>query len=476
MAILSLIYLTITVLLAASILLIRKNLWMHIAIITFGINQLLFTIFCFINSNIPFLEYFNADHIALLMLAILIIIVFTTIFHSIIFLKKDKPWTIAIYYISLMFLIVAITGVYLTNNLLFLWIFVEATTLSLAPLIYHNRTTKALEATWKYIFVCSVGIAIAYLGILFLSTTNTTVRGVHLTFDNFGEYLQNVNPVYLKIAFLFIIIGFGAKIGLFPMHTVGIDAKSVAPSPIAALMSTVLANAGFVALFRVWKAIAYTPIHYFANNILILTGILSLIIAAGYMLKATHTKRILAYSTLEHMGIVTIALGIGGYAYYALFLHIVLHSFLKAGLFYQIGQAYKGLGTHEVKESGNYFKIFPLGAILLLIGVLLITAIPPSGMFITELNIFKQIALNGNWTILIIMIILLCSIIYGLITRVLYINFLKPVIEINNVPKQEINKSETITQILLYTLIIIACFYQPDALKNIINEIIKSLP
>jgi hydrogenase-4 component F len=211
------------------------------------------------------------------------------------------------------------------------------------------------------------------------------------------------------------------------------------------------------------------------NNVLILTGILSLLVSAGYMLKAKHNKRILAYSSLENMGIVAIALGVGGIGYYAAILHIILHSLTKAGLFYQIGQSYKIMGTYNLDNSGNYMKLYPAGATALLLGLLCITAIPPSGMFISEMMMMKAMIVDGKYFYLIITALLISFILYALLTRILHIEYSQPR-EISGHIPEKVNPVETISQFVLFGMVIMICLFQPEALRQIINDIISLLP
>ena len=164
-----------------------------------------------------------------------------------------------------------------------------------------------------------------------------------------ANIINQANPMYLKIAFIFVLVGFSTKMGLFPMHTVTIDAHSVAPPPISALISTTLMNVGFLAIFRVYSLFSSSSILSFMNHVLILSGILSLLIAAGYMLKAKHLKRMLAYSSLENMGLVAIAIGVGGVGYYAAFLLLVLHSLNQIKSFLSNGAIIKGTSYIQIR-------------------------------------------------------------------------------------------------------------------------------
>ena len=291
--------------------LFHNKLFTRIVTILFLTLHICFTIFCWYHIDETILDYFTLDRIGVLLLTILSVLTVTTVYHGFIYVEKDAPRPFAIYHTALIALVTAMSGAYLANGMTIVWIFVEATTLAVAALIYHDRTALALEATWKYVFVCSVGIALAYIGILFLGFTVHDARLLHLSFASVTDIARLANPLYLKIAFVFVFVGYSTKMGLFPMHTVTVDAHTVAPPPISAFISTTLMNVGFLAIFRIYALFSATSILPFMNHVLILSGILSLLVSAGYMLKAKHNKRMLAYSSMENMGIVAIALGVG---------------------------------------------------------------------------------------------------------------------------------------------------------------------
>ena len=434
-----------------------------------------FTTFCWFHIDETILVYFTFDRIGVLLLSILSLLTITTVYHGFIYVKKEEPRSYAIYHAALIALVASMSGAYLANGMTVVWIFVEATTLAVAALIFHDRTALSLEATWKYVFVCSVGIALAYIGILFLGFTVHDARLLHLSFASVTDIARLATPLYLKIAFVFVFVGYSTKMGLFPMHTVTVDAHTVAPPPISAFISTTLMNVGFLAIFRIYALFSATTILPFMNHVLILSGMLSLLVSAGYMLKAKHNKRMLAYSSLENMGIVAIAIGVGGIGYYAAILHIVLHSFTKAGLFYQIGQSYKVMGTYELDKSGNYMNLYPAGATALLLGLLCITAIPPSGMFISELLLLKSIVIQREYFYLIVITLLLCFVMYALLTRVLHIVYSQPR-GIKSIVHEKVNPWQTISQFILFGIVIFLCFIQPAPFRELIEGIISVLP
>lgn len=195
-------------------------------------------------------QFFTFDLLGAIFFVLMAVISAVAFVQSNFYLDRETLRQFKLYNISLMLLCVSATGVYFANNIAVTWIFLEATTLCTAGLVYHRRNTRSLEATWKYIFICSLGIAVAYLGILLLSTVTA---GGELSYANLARTVASGNPLYLKIAFLFILVGYSCKMEVFPLYTIGVDANFAAPAPASAVISTVLVNAGFVSLFRVYR-------------------------------------------------------------------------------------------------------------------------------------------------------------------------------------------------------------------------------
>jgi hydrogenase-4 component F len=442
----------------------------------YGILIIALTVHAWINLGTTELVWFTYDSTAVLLLTVLAILTLPTLYHGFIYTRGDGVKRLNIFSAGMIALMTFMAGAYLANTMTVLWIFVEATTLAVAVLIYHDRTEMALEATWKYVFICSTGIALAYLGILLLGFIYGRGDAPNLSFASFRLVVSNANPLYLKVAFLFVLVGFSTKMGLFPMHTVTIDAHSVSPPPVSALISTSLMNVGFLAIYRVYTLFSSTGVLPFMNHVLILAGVLSLLVAAGYMLKAKHLKRMLAYSSLENMGLVAIALGAGGNGYYAALLLIVLHSLAKSSLFFQMGQLSRILHTFRLDDSGRYMRLYPAGAMVLITGMVCILAIPPSGIFISELMIFRALVTNGQWFILVVTAILLSFVIYAMSTRIMHVIFSSPRQEGTTDHPDPVNPVETVSQFILLALVVVICFYQPPFLVDLISRGIASLP
>lgn len=254
-------------------------------------------------------QFFTFDLLGAIFFVLMAVISAVAFVQSNFYLDRETLRQFKLYNISLMLLCVSATGVYFANNIAVTWIFLEATTLCTAGLVYHRRNTRSLEATWKYIFICSLGIAVAYLGILLLSTVTA---GGELSYANLARTVASGNPLYLKIAFLFILVGYSCKMEVFPLYTIGVDANFAAPAPASAVISTVLVNAGFVSLFRVYRVAAASPVYEWFSHVLILAGLISLLIAGVYLRRTNNYKRFLAYSTVECMGLSVVGLGVGG--------------------------------------------------------------------------------------------------------------------------------------------------------------------
>lgn len=258
----------------------------------------------------------------------------------------------------LMLLTTAIAGAYFASNLAVTWIFLEATTLCSAGIVYHRRTAQALEAAWKYVFVCSTGIAMAYLGILLLAAATDCES---LDYATVAAAAPGGSALYLKTAFLLILCGYSCKAELFPLYTVGVDANFAAPAPASALISTGLVNAGFLALLRVYKLLAATEVFPWVKSVLLLVGVLSLVVGALFLRRTNNYKRFLSYSTVENMGIAAIGLGIGGIGVWAAVFHVVCHTLIKSSLFLQIAVVRQVYGNYRINRHRRLHPHQPRG-------------------------------------------------------------------------------------------------------------------
>lgn len=286
----------------------------------------------------------------------------------------------------------------LSDHPIMLWVAVEATTLVSAPLIFIHRSKEALEATWKYVIICSVGIALALLGCFFmtLSLDITNIR-VPLSYSSLYKVAASLDPIWLKTGFIFVIIGFGTKMGLAPMHTWLPDAHSQAPSPASSLLSGALLNCAFLGIYKMHILMVSAGLGQFSSNLLVGFGLFSMFVGAIFIINQPDYKRMLAYSSIKNMGIIAFGVGIGGFALYGAFLHILHHSLIKSSLFLSAGNILLGFNSKKVQKIGGMTKYLPKTFVSFIAGFVAISGLPPFGMFLSEVIIIIGAIQSGKY-------------------------------------------------------------------------------
>lgn len=471
------IYLIAAFLIAGTIFLTRRSSTNYWLVILFAALQVAFTVYASLLWKNTSLGYFTFDSLGLLLLITLSIITIPAAYHSYIYLRRheETPQSRAIYFTAFIVLVTSISAGYLANHIAVIWIFTELTTLSASVLIYHHRNKLALEGTWKYIFICAISITFVFIGILFLSLSLRKAGSSDLSFSNLMAYRDRLDPFWLRLAFLFIFTGFTAKLGLVPMYTAGIDAKDKAPAPAGALLASVLMNLGFTGIFRFYAVISGTSLHGWANMIIYVAAFLSIFVAAVYMSRVLNIKRMLAYSGIEHMGIVMLGVAAGGIGYYAAVLHIILHAFVKSSMFFQFNQLYRVFGSKSIPDTGNYFRYNPAGAIVFLIGFISATAMPPSGLFVSEFLVFRSLFEGKQIILLSAVLLLLTIIIYAFGKNIMKILFVPAEgFDDRNVPV--INPWESSMQYILLAMAVWLGLDPPDVMVRLINDAISIIP
>ena len=410
-------------------------------------------------------EFFTFDQVGSLFYVLLFVVSCYVFVHSEEYLKDDTIVNYRNYFALLMLLTAAITGVYFANNIAVTWILLETTTLCAAGIIYHRHSKATLEATWKYLFVCSTGIAIAYLGILLLCATASNNS---LSYADLQHLIINGNPLYLKAAFLLILTGYSCKMEIFPLYTIGVDANFAAPAPASAMISTGLVNAGFLAIFRIYRLFSTTDVFPWVKNVMLIIGLLSLVVGALFLRRTNNYKRFLSYSTVENMGIVAIGLGIGGLGVWAALFHVVCHTFIKSSLFLQIAIVRQIYNGYRINRIGDYININKVGAIGLLLGMIAVLAFPPSPLFISELMIMMEALPLKGWWVVAIMVLLICIVIFTICYRMIKLCYQSNQDELH---LSNINRRLSYSALSLLILALIIGFWQPAILRDIIDKI-----
>jgi len=294
-----------------------------------------------------------------------------------------------------------------------IWVGIEATTLASAPLIYFHRQHRSLEATWKYLLICSVGIALALLGNFLLAVAalheGETSQGLFLS--DLLEHAGTLHLQWLKTAFLFFLVGYGTKMGLAPMHTWLPDAHSESPSVVSALLSGALLNCAFLGILRAHQVCVAAGIADFSQELLRVFGLISMAVAAIFILGQVDFKRMLAYSSVEHMGILALGVGLGGVGVFGAGLHAINHSLTKACLFLVAGNILAAYETKTIKDITGVRRLLPYTGILWIAGFLSITGSPPFGTFLSEFTILKA-ALDTNQTVVAVLYLALLALIF----------------------------------------------------------------
>lgn len=301
------------------------------------------------------------------------------------------------------------------NNVMGMWIGLEGTTLATAFLIGFNKNKLSLEAAWKYIIICSIGLGIGLVGIiLFIYSAGFGASEINLNWTNLLYSYRPLNVIYTKIAFTLIFVGIGTKVGFAPMHTWLSDGHSESPSPISAMMSGILLNLALYVIIRFYIVLKYISGFENLKFLFIVFALISLIISSFSILKQTNYKRLLAFSSIENMGIISLGIGFGGYlGVFGAILHSIIHAFGKTLLFLTAGNILSALKTKRINKVNKLIKTMTKNAVFLIIGMLIITGSPPFASFFSEFNILISGIQKGNYISIVIYSICLTLVFIG---------------------------------------------------------------
>jgi hydrogenase-4 component F len=313
------------------------------------------------------------------------------------------------------------------DNLGLLWVGVEATTLASALLVGFYRTRAALEAAWKYVILCTVGITCALFGVI-LTYYAARQGGVSASLDwsVLGREGADLEPALMRLAFVFVLIGFGTKAGFAPLHTWLADAHSQAPSPVSGVLSGVLLSCALYGILRFHVLTTSATGGEFSSHLLLAFGVLSVAVAAPFVIVQRDLKRLLAYSSVEHMGLMAVAFGVGGpLGVTAGLLHLVNHAATKALLFFVTGDLVQRFGNRRISAIRGALRVAPLTGWALLIGILAITGAPPFGIFVSEVALVGA-GFQGEWPAIAAVsavVVLLGAIFAGMLMQALRVSY-----------------------------------------------------
>jgi hydrogenase-4 component F len=313
-----------------------------------------------------------------------------------------------------------------TNNVGFMWIAIEATTITSAMLIPLHVTKASVEASWKYILIGSIGIALAFGGTVLGYFDFVSLGGRHeptLNWTVLMDLAPRLHPPVIQLAFVFILIGYGTKAGLAPMHTWLPDAHSEAPAPLSAMMSGVLLAVALYAVMR-WAAVVNVAVGPgFTDGLFMLLGVLSIVIAAFSLVVQRNYKRMLAYSSIEHTGLMCVGLALGPLGTFAAMLHLLNHTLAKSTMFFLAGRVLHRYGTAEIGQVSGLLRAMPWTGGFFAAGMLAALGLPPFGLFISEFALFRA-GFAAGWPWLMGLLLALLAVAFvsmiGHLNRMLY--------------------------------------------------------
>ena len=421
--------------------------------------------------NIDFLpmwqssKFFAVDSTNKIFLMVMSIVFLAVAIYNNGYTKNDTSLTRKLrhYTYMVLFFVFSMTGAVLSTNLGASWVFIEGTTLASAYLIYFHKTKHSIEAAWKYVFICSIGIALAFVGIILMTVATGSLNTLF-----YNELFNNAslfNHFWLQLSFVFILFGIGTKMGLAPVHFWLPDAHAEAPSPISALLSATLLNSAFLMIVNVFRIMVLSGCDSFARIMLLTMGFLSLFITAVFVYHINNYKRMLAYSSIENMGILAIGTALGGVGMLAAIIHLIGHSLIKASFFLTSGNVLEIYGTKKIKSVTGLLKTDKKTGWLWVASFLGIVAFPPSVLFISEFLMVKTMFLNGHFIMCALFLLLLTIVLYGLGKAVVKMSFSAPTHEIEPV---KLSWTMYLPQVVMLILAFVIGIYMPQGLSQAI--------
>jgi hydrogenase-4 component F len=369
-----------------------------------------------------------ADPLGLIVLSLVSVLFFVLASYAVGYLRVENPRGGRLFVSCLLGFLAAASLVVVSHQMGLLWVGLEATTLTVAPLIFHRHDRRSLEAVWKYLVISSVGIALALLGMFFLATAQVGggTTGRLLVLEELVAQAPALSPAWLKAAFVFLLVGFGTKMGLAPMHTWKPDTYGEAPPLVGGLMAGALTSCAFLGVARIVQVTTAAGLAEFVRPLLIGFGLLSLLVAAVFMVAQNDIKRLLAYSSVEHMGLLVLGLGVGGVGAYGTMLHLVNNGLAKGLLFLAVGNVVLATGTSSAPKIHGILRSRSVTGGLLVTGLFAVTGSPPFGLFLSEFTILTGAVRGGHQWVAAAMLVLLAVIFIGMASVILEVAYGEP--------------------------------------------------
>jgi hydrogenase-4 component F len=372
--------------------------------------------------------YFHVDDLNNVFIVLTTFVGFTTSVFSASYIGHEleigrlTPVFLRFYHAMYQVLMFAMNLALVANNIGLMWVAIELATLTTVLMVGIYRTHEALEAAWKYFILGSVGIALALFGTILVYMAARPVMGEGadaMVWTSLVVHAAEFDPALLNLAFVFLLLGYGTKVGLAPLHAWLPDAHAEGPTPISAVLSGLLLNVALYALLRFKMLLAVNPAALAPGPLLVTMGLISLVFAAFMLYRRRDIKRMFAYSSIEHMGIIAFAFGMGGpLANFAGLLHMTMHSLTKSAIFFAVGHIAQVKGTQQIAEMGGLTQTNPVLGWGLVLGVIAIAGMPPLGIFTSEFLVVSSTFARAPW----LAIILVFGLLVGLAALFLRLN------------------------------------------------------
>ncbi len=410
------------------------------------------------------------DPLGLVVLTLVSVLFSVVAVYAVGFLQTETPRGGRVFVSCLLGFLAAATLVSTSHHLALLWVGMETTTLTLAPLVYHRHDRRSLEAVWKYLLLSSVGIALALFGTFFLAAAQT--QGRPLLLEDLVGGSAGLQPALLRAAFVFLLVGYGTKMGLAPLHAWKPDTYGEAPSLVGGLMAGALTSCAFLGVARITQITVAAGHEAFVQPILLGFGLLSLVVAAAFMIGQRDLKRLLAYSSVEHMGLLVLGLGLGGIGTYGTVLHLLNNGLTKGLMFLAVGNVVLATGSSHAEAARGVLRRAPASGVLLLLGLFAVTGSPPFGLFLSEFTILNAAIGQGHAWVAVAMITLLALIFVGMAAVVLEVIYGVPATE---TPIVRENLLLIVGPIALLVAVLVLGVYIPPPLHRVLSQAAQSL-
>jgi hydrogenase-4 component F len=382
------------------------------------------------------------------------------------------PTSVRFYHAMYQALMFAMNLALVANNIGLMWVAIEMATLTTVLMVGIYRTHEALEAAWKYFILGSVGIALALFGTILVYMAARPVIGEGLeamVWTVLVQHAAKFDPALLNVAFIFLLLGYGTKVGLAPLHAWLPDAHAEGPTPISAVLSGLLLNVALYALLRFKMLLALNPAAIAPGPLMVILGLISCLFAAFMLYRRRDIKRMFAYSSIEHMGIIVFAFGMGGaLANFAGLLHMTMHSLTKSAIFFAVGHIAQVKGTQKIADMGGLTVTNPVLGWGLVLGVVAIAGLPPLGIFMSEFLVVSSTFAREPWLAITLALGILVAL-GGLFLRLNTIAF--------GTPRGPTAKAEA-SYVPMFThlaLVFMAGIYMPQALVKGFENIARLL-